>query len=232
MPTGGSCIRTADPTPRRSGARLAAIHGIKRPDCGRSPVPAMSRVEIPARSGGSDSVIGLWGIPPLDSVLGSRRDFVADIRDRCLTRASIKRRCGAHHGATLARAADPAIRIGGVIRRDFDMALEHGQDRAHEGHLSESFGNAIGDEISGLKSLWIKIEFERAFLTRLTYAFQDVLRMFLERVDAYYNRHRVFTHPRHDTAGLLLADTADNPCRQHVGRIDLTPATGRSFNFE
>src|SRR5580704_2790539 len=89
---------------------------------------------------------------------------------------SIQRRCGAHHGATLARAAHPAIRIGGVIRRDFNMALEHGQDRANKGHLSESLRNAIGDEISRLKGLWIKIEFERAFLTRLTYAFQNALR--------------------------------------------------------
>ncbi len=53
------------------------------------------------------------------------------------------------------------------------MTFEHGQDRAHKGHLSESLRNAIRDEISWLKSLRIKIEFERAFLTRLTYAFQD-----------------------------------------------------------
>ena len=28
MPTGGSCIRTAGPTPRRSGARLVAVTGV------------------------------------------------------------------------------------------------------------------------------------------------------------------------------------------------------------
>jgi len=56
------------------------------------------------------------------------------------------------------------------------MAFEHGQDRAYKGHLSESLRNAIGDEISRLKSLRIKIEFEWAFLARLTYVFQDALR--------------------------------------------------------
>lgn len=40
MPTGGSCIRTAGPTPRRSEVRVVAIHGIELPDCGRSPAPA------------------------------------------------------------------------------------------------------------------------------------------------------------------------------------------------
>jgi hypothetical protein len=58
------------------------------------------------------------------------------------------------------------------------MTVEHGQYRAHKGHLSESLGNAIGDEISRLKSLWVKIEFERAFFARLTYVLHDVLRMF------------------------------------------------------
>lgn len=72
------------------------------------------------------------------------------------------------------------------------MALEHGQDRAHKGHLSESFRNAIGDEISGLKSLWIKIEFERAFLTRLTYAFQDVLRMFVSSALTHFTTDTAF----------------------------------------
>jgi len=57
------------------------------------------------------------------------------------------------------------------------MAVEHSQDRAHKGHLCESLRNAIGDEISRLKSLWIEVEFERAFLTRLTCAFHDALRM-------------------------------------------------------
>ncbi len=64
---------------------------------------------------------------------------------------SIQRRGGAHHGAALTRAAHPAIRIGGIIRRDFDMVLEHCQDGAHEGHFSEPFRNSIGDEISGLE---------------------------------------------------------------------------------
>ena len=57
------------------------------------------------------------------------------------------------------------------------MIFEHGQDRAHKRHLSKSFRNAVRDEISWLKSLWVEIEFERAFLTRLTYAFQIDLRM-------------------------------------------------------
>lgn len=57
------------------------------------------------------------------------------------------------------------------------MIFEHGQDRAHKGHLSESLRNAIGDEITRLESLWIKIEFERTFLTRLTDALQDTLLM-------------------------------------------------------
>jgi hypothetical protein len=51
MPTGGSCIRTAGPTPRHSGARLAAIHGIELPDCGRSPAPPMGRERSFVRSG-------------------------------------------------------------------------------------------------------------------------------------------------------------------------------------
>ena len=61
------------------------------------------------------------------------------------------------------------------------MVLEHCQDRAHEGHLFKPFRNSIGDEISGLESPWIKIEFERAFLIRLPHAFHDVLRMFVLR---------------------------------------------------
>jgi hypothetical protein len=32
------------PTPRRSGARLVAVHGIELPDCGRSPAPAVGRL--------------------------------------------------------------------------------------------------------------------------------------------------------------------------------------------
>jgi hypothetical protein len=55
------------------------------------------------------------------------------------------------------------------------MVVEHGQDRAHEGHFRESLGNAIGDEISRLERLRIEIEFERALLTRWTYGFQDAL---------------------------------------------------------
>ncbi len=66
------------------------------------------------------------------------------------------------------------------------MAFKHGQDRAHKGHFSEPLRNAIGDEISWLKSLWIEIEFERAFLTRLTYAFQDALRLLVSNALTHF----------------------------------------------
>jgi hypothetical protein len=116
--------------------------------------------------------------------------------DRDLTRGSIKRRSGAHHGSALARTAHPAIRIGGIIRRDFNMVLEHGQDRAYKGHLRESLGNAIGDEISRLKRLRIEIEFERAFLTRWTYGFQDALRMLVSNASPILQPTLQFHTPR------------------------------------
>ena len=74
------------------------------------------------------------------------------------------------------------------------MALEHGQDRAHKGHLSESLRNAIGDEISWLEGLWIKVEFERAFLTRLTYAFQGALRMLVSSTLTHVTTDTAFSH--------------------------------------
>ena len=74
------------------------------------------------------------------------------------------------------------------------MTFEHGQDRAHKRHLSESFRNAIRDEIPWLKSLWIKIEFERAFLARLTYAFQSGLRMLLSNALTHSTTATTFSH--------------------------------------
>jgi len=74
------------------------------------------------------------------------------------------------------------------------MAIKHGQDRSHKGHLSESFRNAIGDEISGLESFWIKIEFERALLSRLTYVFQDTLRMLVANALTHFTTDSAFSH--------------------------------------
>jgi hypothetical protein len=93
------------------------------------------------------------------------------------------------------------------------MALEHGQDRAHKGHLSESLRNAIGDEISWLKSLWIKIEFERAFLTRLTYVFQDVLRMLVSNALTHFTTDSAVSH----TLGAIRSLTQSDALRNDRG---------------
>ena len=83
------------------------------------------------------------------------------------------------------------------------MALEHGQDRAHKRHLSESLRNAIGDEISWLEGLWIEVEFERAFLTRLTYAFQDALRMLVSSALTHVTTDTAFSHALGTMSGMV-----------------------------
>src|ERR1700733_12021777 len=133
---------------------------------------------------------------------GGTQEDHAGVEQVC---TSIQRRCRAHHGATLARAAHPAIRIGGVIRRDFNMVLEHRQDRAHKRHLSESLRNPIGHEISWLEGLWIKVEFERAFLTRLTYAFQDALRMLVSSTLTHVTTDTAFSHALGTMPGMGMA---------------------------